>query len=88
MGTAYVGLGVGADRRDIVCRVRVVAGGQTAMSANWGVISALVKDAGLAADSLGEMARVLPGEVSFLASCARRYVVDYLLLPRHLVFVS
>jgi hypothetical protein len=48
------------------------------MSASWGVIGALVKVAGLVAGSLGEMARVLPGEVSFLASFARRYVVGCL----------
>jgi hypothetical protein len=46
------------------------------MSASWGVIGALVTVVGPAVDSLGEMARVEPGEVSFLASFARRYVVD------------
>jgi hypothetical protein len=56
------------------------------MSASWGVIGALVMVAGLVAGSLGEMARVLPGEVSFLASFTKRCVVENLLSPHHLVF--
>ena len=81
VGVVYVDSGVDTDWLVCFCRMLVWVGRSDAMIAVYYTLSDPDIVVQLAVDILGVRARVLPGDLSFLASCSKTFLVIDLLSP-------
>ena len=86
VGVVYVDYGVDTDWLVCFCRMLVWVGRSDAMIAVYYTLSDPDIVVQLAVDILGVRARVLPGDLSFLASCSKMFLAVDRLSPRSPIF--